>query len=204
MPGVEKYGSFTCPKSPHSVLSRPTALYFLAYPLISFILEYALSSLFIKLFQPHTPGQRYKFAPTSAIGLQISSFCSGRYPQAIHIVSVGSSFINSGNLRMISPQNIGTLPLLTTYSQSFFKKSIYILSVPTFSASALDLPFPKSKVSSAQILTSFELNSGRYSSSIFLTTSKERSSSTFTVWCCIFSINENGLPAASSSSHIYS
>ena len=157
------------------------ALYFLAYPLSVFIFEYAVSILFISVFQPHAPGQRYKFAPTSAIGLQISSFCSAIYPQAIQIVSCGSSFINSGNLQIISPQNIGTFPLATIYSQSFFKNSIYILSVPILSASSLDLPLPRSKVSSAQIFTNFELKRGKYSSNILLTTSKERSSATFTV-----------------------
>ena len=120
------------------------------------------------------------------------------------MVSFGSSFINSGNLQIISPQNIGTFPLATIYSQSFFKNSRYILSVPIFSASSLDLPLPRSKVSSAQIFTNFELKRGKYSSSILLTTSNERSSATFTVWCCIFSQKENGFPAAFSNSQISS
>ena len=55
---------------------------------------------------------------------------------------------------------------------TLFKNSVYILPTPNFSAFSILFPFPKSKVSSQQILNLSELNKGINSKSIDSTKSK--------------------------------
>ena len=74
--------------------------------------------------------------------------------------------------------------------------------MPFSSARALLLPFPKSKVSSAQMLNLSERNRAIYSSISPLIRGSTSGSDTFTVWCAILSRNENLSSARSGSSHI--
>ena len=151
-------------------------------------------------FHPHTAGHTICLAPACATSWIFSSVASGSYCQFSSVTLFGRVSRISGISTAISPQSMGSRPCLDRCSQSLPTYVAYSAATPTRCASCFDLPLPRSKVSSAQMLNRFERKSCRYESTSCAENAKARSSATLSVWCLMRSMKLNGRSASSGNS----